>query len=386
MGMTLSAVLKLWSNEFEDALSQNGPLCVAVFSLNRELLFVNTAFRELLLDDFFASLMNPSFEQIVKMASREGEVFCGFLTLGDYNTINTSIVVRMYKKDKQILIVGGTNASQLLEQNMVMHQINREVSSLQRELIKKKFDLEIALSELEKSNIELRKIDEDRTRFMQILSHDLRSPFNAMIGFSDLLLTNFRSNSEEVTEQQLTFLNKTANKTFDMLNDLLMWSKAQAGKISFQPKELELQKVIDSVRITVESSTKKINFVTTVQETCIVFADVDMLKTILRNLVSNAVKFTHENGTVQLQVQHTKEYVNISVIDNGVGMADEALQRLWNFTKPISQKGTNGEAGTGFGLQLCKEFVERHNGQISATSKLGEGSSFSFTLPSSSNL
>lgn len=383
--MTLSAVLKLWSNEFEDALSQNGPLCIAVFSLNKELLFVNTAFQDLLLDDFFASLMNPSFEQIVKIANKEGEVFCGFLTLGDYNTINTSIVVRMYKKDKQVLIVGGTNASQLLEQNKVMHQINREVSSLQRELIKRKFDLENALSELKASNIELRKIDEDRTRFMQILSHDLRSPFNAMIGFSDLLLTNFRSNSEEVTEQQLTFLNKTANKTFDMLNDLLMWSKAQAGKISFQPKEIELHRVIDNVRITVESSTKNITFITNVENSCTVFADVDMLKTILRNLVSNAVKFTHANGTIQLQAENTKEQVSICVIDNGVGMTGEALQHLWNFTKPISQKGTNGESGTGFGLQLCKEFVERHNGQISAESKLGEGSRFLFTLPTPDN-
>lgn len=229
----------------------------------------------------------------------------------------------------------------------------------------------------------LSQLNDDKDRFMQILAHDLRSPFTALLGFSDILLSNFREYDFDEIEMQLSLLSQTAHSTYNLLNDLLLWSMSQSGKLPFNPKRLPFIVICNEVLSCKcnQSDSKHINIDCSEKEPIYLFADVHMLKTVLRNLITNAIKFTHINGQVTVYVQKEGEFATISVRDNGVGISLDNQQKLWDFTTPFATEGTEHEQGTGLGLLLCKEFVEKHGGKIWVESELGKGSNFKFTMP-----
>jgi signal transduction histidine kinase len=242
--------------------------------------------------------------------------------------------------------------------------------------------------EIKSKNAELQKLNADKDIFMAILAHDLISPFNSILGYLDLLLNNLHEYEIDKIEKQIKVVNNSALSAFYLLEDILLWARAQSGKLPFEPKEFYFKICYDKVVEILKPNANNKNITINIVETgkINVFADANMLNTILRNLISNAIKFTNIGGNINIYVQQNTTVVIISVSDNGIGIAPEILSKLFDNTQLYSSKGTANEKGTGFGLLLCKEFVEKHGGKIWVNSELGKGSEFKFTLPLNAEL
>ena len=239
---------------------------------------------------------------------------------------------------------------------------------------------EEALRESEK---QLLQLNADKDRFLAILGHDLIGPFNTLLGYSELLLSDIRKLKIDEIEYQLKNINKAAQNNYNLLVDILMWTRTQSGKIPFNLQKLNLRIVSTDILevLNPTASTKSITVNNLISDQIIVFADIDMLKTVLRNLVLNAIKFTKSGGVININAEENQERVTISVSDNGVGIRAENLAKLFEISQVFTTTGTAEETGTGFGLLLCKEFVEKHGGKIWVESEIGKGSDFKFTLP-----
>ena len=242
--------------------------------------------------------------------------------------------------------------------------------------------------EIKLKNDELQKLNADKDIFMSILAHDLISPFNSILGYLDILANNLRKYEVDIIEKQIKIVNNTAQNAFYLLEDILMWARSQSGKLSFAPREFNFKiscdKVVEILKPNANNKNITINVIES--EKIIVFADINMLNTILRNLISNAIKFTKNNGNIYINAKQNTTDVTISVSDNGIGIAPEILSKLFDITEKYSTKGTANEKGTGLGLLICKEFVEKHGGKLWVASELGKGSEFKFTLPLNSKL
>lgn len=230
---------------------------------------------------------------------------------------------------------------------------------------------------------QLVKLNADKDRFISILAHDLKSPFNSILGLLDILQNNIHTYDIDKIEKFLNIINSSAKKTFNLLEDILMWVKANSGKLPYEPQMLSFtdccRGIVENLELTAKN--KNISLDCFSNGEIFVFADRNMLNAILRNLISNAIKFTNENGKITINAEKNNLNVTITVADNGVGISDESLSKLFNISEIISTKGTANETGTGIGLLLSKEFVENHSGKIWAESEFGIGSKFIFTLP-----
>lgn len=240
--------------------------------------------------------------------------------------------------------------------------------------------------QLKKYAQDLKQLNADKDRFMQILAHDLRDPFTALLGFTSLLLEDLREYTTDEIEAQITLINQSAHSTFNLLNDLLLWSNSQAGKLAFQPKSLNFTAICKEIieKQQNQAVSKKIEIKLLENDIGDLLADKDMFKLILRNLISNAIKFSPKKGLISINAEKTQNNLIITVSDNGVGISVDNQIKLWDTTKPYTTKGTEKEEGTGFGLLLCKEFVEKHGGKIWVESEVGKGSAFRFTIPNHS--
>ncbi|MEN8119941.1 MAG: PAS domain-containing sensor histidine kinase [Bacteroidota bacterium] len=234
------------------------------------------------------------------------------------------------------------------------------------------------------SEQKLRELNAMKDKFFSIIAHDLRSPFNTMLGFSKLLVNKFDSFDLKKQKEFLGILTRDIENTHKLLENLLLWARTQSGNIDFNPEKGNLYLLTgETVDLLRQSAAEKaIIIINEIPEDIYVNADKNMLLTILRNLISNAVKFTQIEGKVFINARFKsdKNYIEISVKDSGVGMANEKQAQLFTIDENISTKGTKGEKGTGLGLILCKEFVERHGGEIWVVSEVGKGSEFVFTL------
>ena len=235
---------------------------------------------------------------------------------------------------------------------------------------------------LNELNKKLSELNADKDRFIGILGHDLKSPFNNLLGLSEVLLEDIHNLDIKQIEEISSTINATARSTYNLLEEILLWARTQQGKIAFNPQLLSFRKVcMETLEILNATAQKKdiaINY--QVHDDLLVFADPDMLKTIMRNLISNSIKFTAEHGKINIKAEKISDSVNISVSDNGIGIDPQILSKLFDLTEVITTKGTAGETGTGLGLLLCKGFVEKHGGRIWAESEVGRGSEFKFKL------
>ncbi|MBN2890597.1 MAG: PAS domain S-box protein [Bacteroidales bacterium] len=240
---------------------------------------------------------------------------------------------------------------------------------------------------LKESEEKLKISNADKDRFMQILAHDLKNPFSSLLGFSDLLIKNLHKYDIEKIEHQLKIIHQTTRKTYSLLEDLLLWSKSQSGKLTINPLNIVFGDICNDIinNLKNQSNPKGITIQCFEAERTFLTVDLNMFKTILRNLISNAIKFTNKNGQIRIFSERDNENVKITISDNGVGIEKENIPKLWDFTQPFSTKGTSDEKGTGFGLLVCKEFVEQHGGKIWVESEIGKGSDFIFTIPFSND-
>jgi len=235
---------------------------------------------------------------------------------------------------------------------------------------------------------ELRELNATKDKFFSIIAHDLRSPFNSILGFSELLQDEAKFTEIATIERYATIISSTARNTLSLLDNLLAWARMQQGKVKFNPVSVILSNLIKQEFSVLENSAlqKNISLISGFTENIILVADENMLSTTLRNLFSNAIKFTPNNGKVTVMAKVEDGQVEISVSDTGIGMEEQTIQRLFNIETSFTTRGTQNEKGTGLGLLLCKEFIEKHGGEISVKSELGKGSTFSFTLPKNRDL
>ena len=233
------------------------------------------------------------------------------------------------------------------------------------------------------SEQKLKELVATKDRFFSIIAHDLRNPFNSLLGFSELLVRNAQRYSVEKIQNLANVLNTTSKQSYTLLENLLEWSRLQTGAIELQLVELNPNELTDEVRLLCEplAASKDIDLQLYVNYDGFVKADPDMIKTVLRNLVTNAIKFTYPQGHVWISIQRVGDHVLFTVSDTGTGIDQEHLDKLFKIESKLSQAGTAAEKGTGLGLILCKEFIVKHSGKIWAESKLGKGSDFKFTIP-----
>lgn len=234
-----------------------------------------------------------------------------------------------------------------------------------------------------KLNTDLKELNLSKDRFLAILGHDLISPFNVLLGMSDVLAKNIHKLDIGNLEKFAIGINKTAINTYKLLEDILMWARTQQGNIVFEPQKLQLEEIcwetVDILSSNAEAKNIRIDFSHT--KRIFIFADIQMVRTILRNLILNAIKFTNQGGFINVSAEQNHSKITITVSDSGIGIKPENLSRLFDISQVVTTKGTEKEEGTGLGLLLCKDFVEKHGGRIWAESNPGKGSQFRFTLP-----
>lgn len=238
--------------------------------------------------------------------------------------------------------------------------------------------------ELTAKNYELQKINFEKNRFFSIIAHDLKSPFLGFIGLTNIMAEQASEFSAEELKKFGKEINQTAQNIYKLLKNLLEWSQMQQGILDYQPQDLSVPERVQSAIDTIQyrSEQKGIHVINEISTPYIVYADERMTDSILLNLISNAVKFTHRYGTVTISAKSgTEKMIEITVADTGIGMSKTDMEKLFKVGEKVRTIGTDGELSTGLGLLLCREFVEKHGGKIWVESVLGRGSIFRFTLP-----
>ena len=239
------------------------------------------------------------------------------------------------------------------------------------------------ITQLKKQEEDLRELNATKDKLFSIIAHDLRNPFNSILGFSELALKSIKNQNYEKLQKYCETVYQSARQSYDLLNNLLHWSHVQRGKIDFEPEELNLPSVVNQIAELMKSNLeeKDIAFHMDVDPYLSVHADRFMFETILRNLLCNAIKFTYSQGSITIKAYQQEKQTVISVQDTGVGMPQETADKLFNIESTFSTPGTEKEKGTGLGLILCREFVEKHGGTIWVESEVNRGSTSSFTIP-----
>lgn len=236
---------------------------------------------------------------------------------------------------------------------------------------------------LKDSQARLIGLNAAKDKFFSIIAHDLKGPFNSIIGFSDLLIDRLRENDYEEIEKYAHIIQNSSRRAMDLIMNLMEWSRSQTGRLDFNPETIDMVALIKTIAQLLNDSAqqKSISLYTEMPEKIMVLVDKAMMGTVLRNLISNAIKFTNAGGEIVISLNRMINQVIVTVADNGVGIKPDAMDKLFVIEKSYSTIGTNDEKGTGLGLILCKEFVEKHGGSIWAESELGKGSKFHFAIP-----
>jgi signal transduction histidine kinase len=243
--------------------------------------------------------------------------------------------------------------------------------------------LKIVREILSETNLNLQKANQDKDKLLSIIAHDLSNPFSVLITFSKLLIDSYDDFKREDVLNYLKTFYQTSKQGYNLLDNLLKWSKSQTGKIEVEPIVLDMKDLVEE-NITLlysQAKSKSIELVNKVPDNLLAFADLNMILTVIRNLISNAIKFTNINGVVEISGSDHHNIIEIKIKDNGIGISPEDLEKIFRIDVKHSTAGTANERGTGLGLMLCKEFVERNMGKLLAKSEVDHGSEFIFLLP-----
>lgn len=254
-----------------------------------------------------------------------------------------------------------------------------------REILSQKLKLEEAITNIQHLNNELKDLNSTKDRFFSIIAHDLKGPISNLKQLSEILQKEIETISKEDLIDFIESIAISSKATMTLLENLLEWSRIQLGSIKFEPEAFELKMVSSEVTdlLSTSADNKNLKLKDNVKMDQIVKGDPNMINTVVRNLVSNAIKFTPEGGEVSINSEEVKDKFVVSVADNGVGISEENIKKLFRVDEHHTTMGTSNEKGTGLGLILCKEFIEKHGGDIWVESEIGKGTTFKFTLPKS---
>jgi signal transduction histidine kinase len=292
---------------------------------------------------------------------------------------------RQYDNRKQSLIIdynllGGTALAIVAVGFFVVSRKRKKINDLLEE---KSIKVEEQRKELSRKNDELMELNKSKDRLFSVVAHDLKNPIATLTGFTEILKEDFYELNDDQKLFYITEMEDTIRKTYILLENLLDWSAAQTGRIENKPVKIELREIVDSVfsLLRVQAKNKKITLENNVTSGIKVYADWHMLEVVIRNLLTNALKFSKEGDKVEIVAEKGSGCVTMSIIDQGTGMEEEIRDKLFDLEGKVSNRGTKGEKGTGLGLKISKEFIEKNKGKIWVESELGKGSKFKFTLP-----
>ncbi len=258
----------------------------------------------------------------------------------------------------------------------IIHQTNRILK-------KKNYELEKITDKLRLSTLSLEQLNATKNRFFSIIAHDLKNPFNALLGFSEIITTSFNQLREHEIREYVSIVHQSSQNLYKLLENLLKWSAAQTGTMRFFPEKFDLVSLINSeiIFLRINAAKKQINIVNKMPDELIINSDKLLLSSVVRNLTDNAIKFTRQGGSIGISIRNEAEEITVEIDDSGIGIPEEMQKKLFKIDGDISRKGTNKEEGGGLGLILCKELVEKAGGNIGVESTVGKGSRFWFTLP-----
>jgi signal transduction histidine kinase len=250
-------------------------------------------------------------------------------------------------------------------------------------LQEKNDQLEKTNKKLKESEQNLRELNATKDKFFSIISHDLKNPFQALFGFAEAMYNNISQfNTEEIKEYSKAIYESSQN-LYNLLENLLQWSRSQLGSIQLSPQKLDINDSLNDIinLLSINAEEKDIDLNNKLAEETTAFVDENVFSTVMRNLLNNSIKFTEKGGKVDIYSRLENSHVVISVSDTGQGISEENMDKLFRIDKNLSTKGTHNEPGTGLGLILCKELIEKSDGKIWVKSKEGKGSVFEFSLP-----
>lgn len=280
-----------------------------------------------------------------------------------------------------IISVVDITQKKLAEEELEKFSIETQTKNEQLEELN--FQLVELNEKLVASENELKEINAQKDKFFSIIAHDLKGPFMGLMGLSDALANDIDSLSKEDVVSFSEMINSASKKLFGLLVNLLDWARIQSGKMEFDPERMYLGEAAREAVAIFEhtAAAKGIRLLNHVDPVTEVVADKNMFQSILRNLIGNALKYTDNGGSVEITNSIEADMVVISVHDNGKGLSEEQIKKIFSFNKSITTQGTKGESGTGLGLALCRELAERNGGELTCHSAPMQGATFSFTLP-----
>ncbi len=294
------------------------------------------------------------------------------------------LIINNFKKENEL------SEKRLEKQNNTLKSQAVKINAQSAELYKKNIELQSSLLEvndqkekIQEINLTLEEANATKDKFFDIIAHDLRSPFNSILGFSNILLENHAEYDNTEREELIKHVVDSSKGAFNLVENLLEWSMVHKGKFIVNSKNIEVEQVLNETLFDIENmaQSKNIEIIIELSKGFSVYADKEILKTILRNVVANAVKFTPRHGTITISAENDDNSTIISVEDTGVGMSEEKIKRLFDITQKTNTLGTDNEAGTGLGLIFCKEVIEKNRGKIWVESEIGKGSIFRLSFP-----
>ena len=317
---------------------------------------------------------NEKYEQIATLEKQ-------YETVKKENEINRlqaerEITLIQLRKNKQLKQLGMATALLLLGfVFFVSMKYFEKIKSNQ--LLRKKNEL------IEQSEQELRLLNASKNKFFSIIAHDLKNPLHTILGYSYILNKDYDRFTEDARRKFALNIHQSTNNIFRLLQNLLEWSRSQTGRLNFSPAVVEYQRILDNSLSVLRSlaENKNINIKSESDPELKIFADPAMIETVLRNLINNAIKFTPEGGQIVVSAKNENDQLLVSVSDTGIGITEEDTKNLFRIDSKVKRKGTNNEDGSGLGLILCQEFVDKHDGKIWVESTLGKGSAFIFSIP-----
>jgi len=253
----------------------------------------------------------------------------------------------------------------------------------QLDMLKENLLLKKNLQQLQKENEELVELNRSKNELLSIISHDLKNPFGALLNMSEFLATETDDMERTEIGEFSQAINISAKILYKFFNDLLEWSKLQNGIVNVNPVMLDVRAIADNIfsLLNITAMSKGVRLVNNIPHGTNLLGDLNMVNSIINNLVTNAIKFTNAGGSVIVQAQELDGFVELAVVDDGVGMGENVLEKIFKLNKHFTNNGTENEIGSGLGLVITKDLIARHGGKIRVESKKGTGTSFFFTLP-----
>ena len=253
----------------------------------------------------------------------------------------------------------------------------------QLDMLKENLLLKKDLQQLQKENEELVELNRSKNELLSIISHDLKNPFGALLNMSEFLATETDDMERTEIGEFSQAINISAKILYKFFNDLLEWSKLQNGIVNVNPVMLDVRAIADNIfsLLNITAMSKGVRLVNNIPHGTNLLGDLNMVNSIINNLVTNAIKFTNAGGSVIVQAQELDGFVELAVVDDGVGMGENVLEKIFKLNKHFTNNGTENEIGSGLGLVITKDLIARHGGKIRVESKKGTGTSFFFTLP-----